>query len=262
MLRINNLSFSYKTEKTFNNFNLHIPYNKMISIAGPNKSGKTTLFNLILGKLNNKDSVVLNHKYTTKNYLNKLPREIGLYQSDIKNMFVKDTVYDELRFVLENINEYEELIHNKIITVVEQLDELDLLNKQTKNLTSTEINKVKLLLSVIHNPNVILLDNPFTSLSYKDKEKFLNYFKDINKTIIIFTNNLEDTINSDYIYILHKYKIALEGSPLSVYKEDLLLNRIGLKIPFMVELSQKLMFYEILDKVYFDIEELVNVLWK
>ena len=56
--------------------------------------------------------------------------------------------------------------------------------------------------------------------------------------------------------------IILEGEPLTVLKEDTLINRLGLSLPFMVDLSLKLEFYELLDKVEVDIDRMVNTLWK
>ena len=81
-------------------------------------------------------------------------------------------------------------------------------------------------------------------------------------TIILSTNNLEDTINTDYLYILDKGKIVVEGAPLTVLKEDTLINRLGLTLPFMVDLSLKLKFYELIDDIELDMEALVNKLWK
>ena len=54
----------------------------------------------------------------------------------------------------------------------------------------------------------------------------------------------------------------MEGLPNVVVKEDTLLNRLGISLPFMVDLSLKLEFYELIDHVEMDINRLVNDLWK
>ena len=88
------------------------------------------------------------------------------------------------------------------------------------------------------------------------------YQKKNNLTILQTTTDLEDVIDTDYLYIMNDGDIILEGEPLTVLKEDTLLNRLGLSIPFMVDLSLKLEFYELLDKIEVDVDRMVNTLWK
>ena len=56
--------------------------------------------------------------------------------------------------------------------------------------------------------------------------------------------------------------ILIEGEPLTVLKEDTMLNHLGLYNSFMVDLSLKLKFYELLDDVELDMDRMVNTLWK
>ena len=54
----------------------------------------------------------------------------------------------------------------------------------------------------------------------------------------------------------------MEGKTLSVLNEDEILNKAGLELPFMENLSKKLQFYEVTDKIYQNMEDLVSELWK
>ena len=65
-----------------------------------------------------------------------------------------------------------------------------------------------------------------------------------------------------YLYILDKGKIALEGKPLDILKEDNIINKIGLKIPFMIDLSVKLQDYDLISEMTLDMNGMVNKLWK
>lgn len=62
--------------------------------------------------------------------------------------------------------------------------------------------------------------------------------------------------------VLNHGKIYLRGAPLEVMKEDQKLIHLGLELPFMVDLSLKLQFYELLDDIILDMEGMVNTLWK
>ena len=57
------------------------------------------------------------------------------------------------------------------------------------------------------------------------------------------------------------FKIEKEGSVEEILKQDSYLTKIGLSIPIVVELSLKLMSYDLLDKIYFNMEELESSLW-
>jgi len=63
------------------------------------------------------------------------------------------------------------------------------------------------------------------------------------------------------IHVLEQGEIVMSGDTLAILKEDVLLKKLGLSLPFLVNLSLMLKFYEILDDVYLDMEELVNRLW-
>ena len=97
----------------------------------------------------------------------------------------------------------------------------------------------------------------------KEIMDLLKYFKEEeNMTIIMTTDNLEETLYSDYLYILNDGKILLQGKPLDVLKEDNTLNKLGLNIPFMIDLSVKLKDYDLIDSIELDMDKLVNKLWK
>ena len=126
--------------------------------------------------------------------------------------------------------------------------------------------KVLLAIAVIHKPHVLFIDDLCTMMSKAERhemENILNYLNSVEKmTIVMTTNNLEETINCDYLYILDKGKIALEGKPLDILKEDNIINKIGLKIPFMIDLSVKLLDYDLISKMTLDMNGMVNKLWK
>ena len=65
----------------------------------------------------------------------------------------------------------------------------------------------------------------------------------------------------DYIIVFDKKGIFLEGLKSEVLKEEKKLKKVGFGLPFVVDLSIQLNYYDIFKKVYFDMNELVNDLW-
>ena len=81
-------------------------------------------------------------------------------------------------------------------------------------------------------------------------------------SIVMTTSNLNIALESDYLLIISEKKILLEGEPLSIIEKDNVLNKIGLELPFMVDLSVKLMDYNLVEKTELDIDRLVDNIWK
>ena len=90
----------------------------------------------------------------------------------------------------------------------------------------------------------------------------LSEFKKNGGIIINVTNDVEETLESDRIIIIYDKKLICDGKTLSVLNEEKLLKRLGLGIPFIVELNKYFMDYGMIDKYYLTNEKLVGALWK
>ena len=80
-------------------------------------------------------------------------------------------------------------------------------------------------------------------------------------TLLITTINLEISLYTDFIYIIEQGKIALNGTPFNVLQKDNTINKIGLSLPFMIDLSVKLRDYELVDELETDIDRMIDKLW-
>ena len=94
------------------------------------------------------------------------------------------------------------------------------------------------------------------------EERLIRYLILNKKRIINYTTDIEETLLLDYLVVLHENKIIMEGKKELVLQEEKILKKLGFNLPFIVELSNGLKYYGVIDKVYFNNEELVNVLWK
>ncbi len=266
IIDIKKLTYQYKDKTIFNNFNMSIEENSFITIAGNNTSGKTSLIKLINGLLPSKDSIVIGMSYLNSNRIHDHSKIFGSVYGDNLNTFLFTDVYKEMAFPLENLSIEPSKIESRIIELSKYFGITEYLDKKIDDLTSSEKQVLMLVISLLHEPQILLLDNPFSMMDRNTKkkimDKLLEYKSKNNLTIVLSTNNLEESLSSDYLYVLDKGKIVIEGKPLVVLKEDSLINKIGLSLPFMVDLSLKLEFYQLLDDYELDMEALVNKLWK
>ena len=75
-------------------------------------------------------------------------------------------------------------------------------------------------------------------------------------------SNLEDSLFGDYLYIIKDSEVVLSGEPIKVLENDNIINKTGLELPFMIDLSVKLRDYELITNIETDMDRLVNILWK
>lgn len=181
------------------------------------------------------------------------------------DVFVCETVCDEIAFGLESLaksrNEILEIIKSK--SRLFKIDEL--LDKDPYSLGRSDKTKIKILSSLIINPRIIVLDNVMCELDYNDKLLVFDILKEYSKNggiVINFTCDIEDALYGDKLIVIYDKKIALEGKTMSVLNEEKILKRLGIGLPFMIELSKYLMDYNMIDKYYLTNEKLVGAIWK
>jgi len=260
MLEICNLNYL-----DFKNFNLKIEKNSYTSIVGSNKSGKTTLCKIISGLLLIDDVCECNNIKLNKDSLYKYVKNIGVVSLVNENSFIYETVKDELCYPLLNFH-YPKIVIDKMIK--DLLKEFNLLSIYDKRISELDISTRQVLLfilALLHKPMVLLIDEGFLLLNNDDKKiviDYLNKRKKSDLTIVNFTNNLYNIVNSDKLCLLEKFAVKKIGKPMELLEDDQLFYQSGLEVPFMVDLSIKLKMYNLIDKVYLDMEELVNSIWK
>lgn len=257
MIKVKNLNFCYKNKKVLNDLSFDIKENTITTIIGPNGSGKSTLAKILVGLLKYDGIIEIDNKLLNKN-IKELRKEIGIVFENPDNQFVAETVYYDIAFTLENMN-YKGNIKKKIMDIARYLNIDNILNSEPNSLSSGKKQLVALASALVHDPKILILDEALTYIDGIEKDKvyqLLKELKDKGMTIINITHDVEETYLSDNIISIDKGIIKFNGKKEDYYK----LNSINL--PFMVELSNKLMFYDLIDRVYYDMEELVGVLWK
>ncbi len=252
-------------EPVFEDFNITIPKGKFTAIASANGQGKTTLIKLLSGIIPTDEMVCFEYSYAPVQDKKKYYRDVEVLLASEAPIFLFSTVYSEISFPLENLNYSKKDIKEKVETLAKELEIEEILAEHPKNLVGFNLLKVRLALAVIGEPKVLLLDDPFLFLT-RDERKFLqNIFRSWTKkgiTVVLTTSNLEDTTGCDEVMILNEGKIVIEGGLEEVYSHQKQLVKLGLVVPFLADLSFKLEFYELIDKIELEQEKLVDALWK
>ena len=107
----------------------------------------------------------------------------------------------------------------------------------------------------------VIFNESLSSLSNKEKKEIFDLLDKQNINYVNVTSNIEDALFGDYIIVYDEDMKVLEGNKEMVLKNEKLLKKLGFGVPFVVDLSIQLMYYDILDKVYFDVDNLLEALW-
>ena len=111
------------------------------------------------------------------------------------------------------------------------------------------------------NDKKVIFYNVLNNLDNEGLTKLFNFLRNNNILFINATNDMELVLYTDYLIICDEENIIVEGSTLEVLKNEKLLKRIGIHLPFIVELSLLLNDYGLVDNIYLDKESLVDKLW-
>ena len=241
---LRDITFSLK-EKTFN------------ILIGANGSGKTTLVNCIKN-INTYDGTILfNNFIINENSHN----EIGFFIDE--PIYLEDNLFNELLLFLKNINYDNEKAKKRIYDLAKKFDTIDLLFKDIKTITYKEKTLVNFLFSIIHEPKLLIIDNDLEIFDEKNENLILDYLKNQKKiTILFITNNNKYFYLADNLLFLNQGKIVLIGTLEEVQSEEKIFIKCGSSLPFEIDLSNKLISYELIDSVINDTKEMVNEIWK
>lgn len=266
IIKINKLNFGYTKDLLFKDFNMSIDSGEWVSILGANGAGKSTLVKLIIGLLNSSNSIEINDMILNKKNIKEIRKLIGVVFDNPEIQFVAETVRDEIAFTLENLQIPKDKIHEAVNEVSKRLKIEKLLDIEPHRLSGGQMQKVALASALVLKPKFLILDEALSMVDPYDKTEMLKmlkkYHKDTDTTILNFTSDIEETIYSDRIVGLYKGQIGIDGPAKGVLNEERAMKKLGLDLPFLVDLASRLKLYGLLDDIELDMDKMVEKIWK
>ena len=257
VLKIENLKY----KEILKDITLSLEENTFNILIGSNGSGKTTLVNCIRGLINYEGNINIFNKYLTTKYDKEIYKNIGFFIE--QEILLENTVFEELLMTLKNLDYEEAKAKRRIYALAKKLDVMELLFKDEETLCLHEKFLVSFLFSIIHEPKLIIIDSCFDILDEKNKNKIFNYIKSQKKlTTLLITNNSEYFFMSNNLLFLRDGKIISSGTLEETIKDEKLFIKCGSNIPFSIDLSNKLISYELLKSIEIDMDKMVNEIWK
>lgn len=217
-----NLSKTYGNKNVLRDISLTIPKGEFTAVLGPNGAGKSTLLK-ILALMSKPDSgEVKIGKQSFVNLKGELKRKIGIL-SHSSFLYPELTAYENLQFYgrLYDVRHLEE----QIISIIKKVGLLLALNEPVYTFSRGMLQRLSIARALIHSPEVIFLDEPFTGLDQQGIGLLQDVLKDLKssqKTILIVTHSFEQGMEDvDRILIINKGQIAADFSTENLQAGDL-----------------------------------------
>ncbi|MCE5130114.1 ABC transporter ATP-binding protein [Staphylococcus saprophyticus] len=210
-LIIDHVTKKYKNFTAVNDMSLSLEKGKMLGFLGRNGAGKTTTFRMILGLTPiTKGSITYNDKVIDRSLYNRigyLPEERGLHP--------KMKVEDELRYLATLKGMASKDITKAIDYWLKRFDITENREKKIESLSKGNQQKIQLLASMLHDPELLILDEPFSGLDPVNVELLKSAVQDLNNagTTIIYSSHRMEHVEElcDNVCILNKGELVVSG---------------------------------------------------
>ena len=211
MLKVENVTKYYGNVKAVDDLSFTIEPGEIFGLLGVNGAGKTTTFRMIMGLLEpNSGSITINGKKLDY----KLVEKIG-FLTEERSLLTKLTVKEQVIYygTLKGMKESD--ILKKLDYWLERFEVSDYKMRKIKELSKGNQQKIQFITAIIHEPDLLVLDEPFTGLDPINVEMFMDVIKDFKnkgKMIIFSSHRMEHVeLFCEKLVILKKGKSVLSG---------------------------------------------------
>lgn len=219
MLEVKNLSKYFGIKKAVDDVSFNVEQGRILGILGKNGAGKSTIFRIILNILDPDEGEVL---YNGEKINGEISDRIG-YLPEVGSLIDSYTVYEQCMYYGKMKSMKTEDIKNHMFELLEQFEIVEYANMKIKELSKGNKQKIQFIIALLHNPDLLILDEPFSGLDPVSVEYFkriILQLKDQGKTII-FSSHIMSKVEMlcEDIVIINNGKIVLNGNLESIKQE-------------------------------------------
>lgn len=190
MLEIRNINKSYGKKKALQSCQLIANKHDIVGVLGHNGCGKSTLFKSIMGLIEvDSGEIYFNHRLC-----NFEERKSFGYMPEQRSLFLDLTLYEQLKFLAELKDIYNEEFDHRVDSFIERFDLKDKKHTAISKLSKGQQQKVQLIAAMIHDPDVLILDEPLNGLDFYSVQLVMNELKiqaSLGKIILISSHQMD-----------------------------------------------------------------------
>ncbi|MCC6013573.1 MAG: ABC transporter ATP-binding protein [Candidatus Verstraetearchaeota archaeon] len=205
---------------------------EIFGLLGPNGAGKTTTIRMLCGLMAPTEGSIKILGYKIPEERNEAIRKIG-YMAQRFSLYEDLTVYENMEFYGKLYGLKGSLLRERILKLLDFLELSEFKDRLAGKLSGGMKQRLALGVALIHNPSLLILDEPTAGVDPSLRRAFWNYFRNLNKegtTILVTTHYMDEAENCDRIGLMSKGKLIAIGSPRELKRKAFGGDVIELKI--------------------------------
>ena len=230
----------------FENMNLTVEEGTFVAVLGSNGCGKSTLakhFNSILLPCGGK-VWVCGMDTSDENRLIAVRRNVGMVFQNPDNQIVANVVEEDVAFGPENLGISSAEIRYRVDKALKQVGMSHYAQHAPHLLSGGQKQRVAIAGIIAMEPKCIVLDEPTAMLDPRGRREVMETITKLNRekgiTVVLITHHMDEAAKAQRVVVMHRGKVAADGTPEEVFTQVELLHELGLAAPETVELCHEL----------------------
>ena len=230
----------------FEDMNLTVEEGTFVAVLGSNGCGKSTLakhFNSILLPCGGK-VWVCGMDTSDENRLIAVRRNVGMVFQNPDNQIVANVVEEDVAFGPENLGISSAEIRYRVDKALKQVGMSHYAQHAPHLLSGGQKQRVAIAGIIAMEPKCIVLDEPTAMLDPRGRREVMETITKLNRekgiTVVLITHHMDEAAKAQRVVVMHRGKVAADGTPEEVFTQVELLHELGLAAPETVELCHEL----------------------
>ncbi|EAD5506331.1 energy-coupling factor ABC transporter ATP-binding protein [Listeria monocytogenes] len=246
-VRLEHVFYKYEdTEKyAVKDVSISAQKGEWVALVGHNGSGKSTIAKLLNGLLFPEDGLIkIGHFVLSEKNIWDIRRQVGMVFQNPDNQFVGATVQDDVAFGLENHGVPHDTMVERVETALNEVGMQSYALHEPARLSGGQKQRVAIAGVLALQPDVIILDEATSMLDPRGRAEVMETIRIMREqediTVISITHDLDEVLFADRVIVMNKGEIHSEGTPKEIFQQADAMREIGLGVPFIIELQEKL----------------------
>ncbi|EAD9169050.1 energy-coupling factor ABC transporter ATP-binding protein [Listeria monocytogenes] len=246
-VRLEHVFYKYEdTEKyAVKDVSISAQKGEWVALVGHNGSGKSTIAKLLNGLLFPEDGLIkIGHFVLSEKNIWDIRRQVGMVFQNPDNQFVGATVQDDVAFGLENHGVPHDTMVERVESALNEVGMQSYALHEPARLSGGQKQRVAIAGVLALQPDVIILDEATSMLDPRGRAEVMETIRIMREqediTVISITHDLDEVLFADRVIVMNNGEVHSEGAPQEIFEQADAMREIGLGVPFIIELQEKL----------------------